>query len=153
MIRIAFDTNILVYLANTSATPADTAKTVRLLDMMERLEGQADLVVPVQALGELNTVLRRNTVTSERASLILEQWTASSENPPSAVSTLRIALDLSRRHRLQFWDSLIVAAATEAGCSLLLSEDMQNGFAVGGLTVVNPLIDKPHRALARLFDC
>ena len=64
MIRIAFDTNILVYLANTSATAADAVKTVKLLDMMERLEGQADLVVPVQALGELNTVLRRNRVTS-----------------------------------------------------------------------------------------
>jgi predicted nucleic acid-binding protein len=152
LIRIAFDTNILVYLANTSATAVDAVKTVKLLDMMERLEGQADLVVPVQALGELNTVLRRNRVTSERSSLILEQWIASSENPPSTMSTLRIALDLSRRHRLQFWDSLVVAAASEAGCLLLLSEDMPNGFTVRGLTVVNPLIDKPHRALAWLFD-
>jgi predicted nucleic acid-binding protein len=37
-------------------------------------------------------------------------------------------------------DALIVAAALEAGCDTLFSEDMQHGRKFGGLTIVNPFI-------------
>ncbi len=62
------------------------------------------------------------------------------------------ALDLATDHKLQFWDALIVATAASSGCSLLLSEDMQDGFAWRGITVVNPFSAKPHRKLARVLE-
>ena len=67
------------------------------------------------------------------------------------IFTFAAALDLVIEHRLQFWDALIVNAAAEAGCTLLLSEDMQDGFMIRGVTIVNPLADKPHEKLARLL--
>ena len=45
-------------------------------------------------------------------------------------------------HGFSYWDSLILAAALEAGCSTLYSEDMQHGQIVDeSLTILNPLID------------
>ena len=47
---------------------------------------------------------------------------------------------LAREHRLSFHDALIVAAAIEAGCDTLFSEDMQHGRRIGGLMIVNPFL-------------
>jgi len=47
---------------------------------------------------------------------------------------------------------LIVTAAAEAGCTMLLSEDMQDGFVTRGLTVANPLRDTLHSKLAGLIE-
>ena len=48
------------------------------------------------------------------------------------------ALVLAGKHRLSWYDSLIVAAAMEAGCSLLYSEDLQSGRRFGDLRIENP---------------
>ncbi len=71
--------------------------------------------------------------------------------PGSSKSTLEAALDIVVDHRLQLWDALILAAAGEAGCALLLSEDMQDGFTALGVTVVNPFAAEIDRRLARLL--
>jgi predicted nucleic acid-binding protein len=48
---------------------------------------------------------------------------------------------LRTQHQFSYWDSLIVAAALEAGCSVLYSEDMQDGQVIDGrLSIRNPLI-------------
>jgi predicted nucleic acid-binding protein len=44
---------------------------------------------------------------------------------------------------------MILAAASEARCRLLLSEDMRDGLAWRGVTITNPLTDSPHPLLAR----
>ena len=56
------------------------------------------------------------------------------------VDTHAAALGLAREHGLAFYDALIVAAAAEAGCDTLYSEDMQHGRAIAGLTISNPFI-------------
>jgi predicted nucleic acid-binding protein len=48
------------------------------------------------------------------------------------------AVALARDERVSFYDALIVAAALEAGCETLYSEDLQAGRKFGALTVVNP---------------
>lgn len=54
-------------------------------------------------------------------------------------------LELQERYSLGFYDALIVAAALEAGCTRLWSEDMQDGLRVDGLTIRNPFA-KPAQA-------
>ena len=56
---------------------------------------------------------------------------------PSAALYTR-TLDVQQRYRFSFYDSLIVAAALEAGCARLLSEDLQHGQLIEGLTIENP---------------
>ncbi|MET0251577.1 MAG: PIN domain-containing protein, partial [Novosphingobium sp.] len=109
------------------------------------------LVAPVQALGETFVVLRRSGIPASEARAVVIELAQGLATAGSSESTLNAALDLVAEHKLQFWDAMIVSAAAETGCSLLLSEDMQDGFVVRGLTIANPLTDRPHQKLARLL--
>ncbi len=62
------------------------------------------------------------------------------------------ALNLASVHRLQIWDAVILSAAASAGCRVLLSEDLQDGFTWNGVTVVNPFAPEPNALLAELLD-
>jgi hypothetical protein len=59
-----------------------------------------------------------------------------------SVLTHEAALALARDHSLAFYDALIVAAAIEAGCDTLFTEDMQHGRKFGSLAIVNPFIER-----------
>ena len=48
------------------------------------------------------------------------------------------AIDISMKHRCSFWDSMIIEAAIRGGAALLLSEDLQDGQVIQGVTVKNP---------------
>lgn len=50
------------------------------------------------------------------------------------------AIDLHQRYAFSFWDALIVQAASRAGCAELLTEDLQHGQKIAGLTVINPFV-------------
>lgn len=59
----------------------------------------------------------------------------------SDIATVRLAWKLLERYRFSYYDSLILAAALSAGCSLLYSEDMQHEQVIEGrLTIVNPFL-------------
>ena len=62
------------------------------------------------------------------------------------------AMDLAVDHQLSIWDAVILAAAAETGCRLVLSEDMQEGFAWRGLTVANPFADQRHALLQAILE-
>ena len=51
---------------------------------------------------------------------------------------LEAAREIERRHRLHWWDSQVVAAARMQGCTLLLTEDLQDGAVYGDVTVRSP---------------
>ena len=57
---------------------------------------------------------------------------------PIGVETHEAALALAGNNGLGFYDALILAAALEAGCDILLSEDLQAGRRIGSLAIVNP---------------
>jgi predicted nucleic acid-binding protein len=58
-----------------------------------------------------------------------------------SLETHDLAVDLTERYRLSFYDGVIVAAAVLAKCDILLSEDMQDGRQIEGLVVRNPFAD------------
>lgn len=151
MSRIAIDSNILVYVAGVWVSEADQAKVRRASKIVKHLQDTEEVFVPVQVLGEVFVVLRRNGFSAEDARAVVIEFSEGFIPVDTTRSTFAAALDLVIEHRLQFWDALIVNAAAEAGCTLLLSEDMQDGFMLRGVTIVNPLADKPHEKLARLL--
>jgi hypothetical protein len=61
------------------------------------------------------------------------------------------AADLASDHQLGIWDAVILSAAAQAGCRVLLSEDLQHGFTWGGVTIVNPFVEAPHLLLDALL--
>lgn len=151
MTRVALDSNILAYLAGVSRNAEDEIKIGRVRDLIDKLADSTSLIAPAQTLGELFVVLRRSGATAEDARAILLEFSQAFGTSASEMKTALAAADLVVDHKLQFWDALIVTAAAEAGCTVLLSEDMQHGFVTRGLTIVNPLAHDPHPRLAALL--
>ena len=58
---------------------------------------------------------------------------------PLNEAVVRRGWQIRNRYGFSIWDSQIVAAALEAGCDTLYSEDMQTGQVIESLTVINPL--------------
>lgn len=57
---------------------------------------------------------------------------------PIDAALIQRAREIEQRHRLSWWDSLIVGAAQLQNCTVLLSEDLQDRGAYGGVTVRSP---------------
>ena len=69
----------------------------------------------------------------------------------TSAEVMLAAADLATDHELRIWDAVILSAAGEAGCRLLLSEDLQDGFTWKGVTVTNPFSTPKHELLAALL--
>ena len=128
--RPFLDTNLLVY-AQTSDLKAAAARQAIL----------AGGVISVQVLNEFAAVLRRKFKRDwdEIAQAVADVRITLDPVRPVTVETHAAAVDLARRHGFSFYDSLIVASALEARCDTLLTEDLQAGRSIQGLTIVNPL--------------
>lgn len=151
MTRVAFDTNVLAYVAGVDRHADDAVKIDASRMLLKQLRGRAALVVPVQVLGELYVVLTRSGTSRDEARDAVLRMAQAFGTADSNASAFLSALDLATTHKLQFWDSLIVNAAAEAGCTLLLSEDMSDGFSWRGTVVVNPFATSVDERLARLI--
>jgi predicted nucleic acid-binding protein len=126
------DTNIFIYAISDDADPNRTALAqLALLDTD---------VVSVQVLNEFVNVSRNKLRQSwEQVLVALEVIAAAEYDILTVTHDLHLsALDLSRRHQLRIYDACIVAAALEAGCDTLWSEDLQAGRQFDRLTVKNP---------------
>lgn len=142
--RVGFDTNILIYAEGFNDQPRGS----RARQILAAL-GEDRIVLPSQVIGELfNALTRKLGVPRGRAREICLEWRSPTSFRLVDAACWDGALALAATHRLQFWDALILVTAAEAGCALLLSEDMQDGFVYRGVTVANPFADPLHPLLA-----
>ena len=142
--RIALDTNVLVYYEGVN----DEAKQRFAVDLLDRM-GKQTLVLPTQVIGELfNVLARRTQLPSDEVRATVLEWFDGCEVISSTAAVMANAIDIASMHKLNIWDAVIVGAAAEAECQLLLSEDMQDGFLWRGVTVANPFAATMHPLLA-----
>ena len=127
-----FDTNILIYAQQEGIKPEAARKVMSLGG-----------TVSIQVLNEFAAVCRRKMRHgwTEIEEAIEDVLALVARPVPLTIETHRAALALARDHNLSFYDALIVASALEASCDTLYSEDLQNGRAIGGLTIRNPFIE------------
>ena len=135
--RFFLDTNVFVY----SFDAGDTAKARRAGKLIRDAVSTGKGVVSYQVVQEFFSVALRKfakPMTPAEA----EQYLATVFRPLVAVESspalFMEALRVTSRYRLSWYDSLIVAAAIQADCSTLLSEDLQHGLRIGDLRVENP---------------
>jgi predicted nucleic acid-binding protein len=148
---IAFDSNVLIYASGLVRSDDDEAKMNATLSIFAKLTGTVELFAPLQVLGEVYHVCQRKGLGREKARQLVQLLQDSFTVVGSDRDSLFAAVDLATDHQMQVWDALIINVAANAGCSLLLSEDMQDGFAWRGVTVVNPFAKKMHKRLARVL--
>lgn len=134
MARFFLDTNIVAYADDLDA-PAKQAEALRLL---ERAYGESTGVISLQVLQEYFVTATRKLgvapADARRKVELLSRLEVVRLGPPDILA----AIDLQGLHHLSFWDALIIQAALLARCTLLYSEDLQDGLRLGSLQVVNP---------------
>ncbi|HET9305366.1 MAG TPA: PIN domain-containing protein [Candidatus Sulfotelmatobacter sp.] len=146
--RVALDTNILAYLEGING-PRRREVAEELISKLP----EESTFLPVQGLGELFRVLvgKARWAPLQARTAILS-WRNTFPVVETSPALLLSAMDLAVDHRLDIWDAVILAASAAAGCRLLLSEDLQEGFTWGGVTVVNPFAVRKNELLEELLD-
>ena len=131
------DSNVLVYVADD--TDAEKQRIAR--NVVEQAISSSDFMVSAQVLNEFSSVLFRKLKKAQdevdgflevleqvKATPVLPEWT-------------RRAVWIMGCYGIQFYDSLIVAAAEAGGCDEILSEDLSDGQVYCGIKAVNPFKD------------
>ena len=130
------DSNVLVYSVDES--PAEDAKHARAIELLSA--DPESLVVSTQVLQEFYVVTTRklrSPLSEERAAKAVRGISKLDVVGVDA-SLVLAAIDTSRTVRISLWDALIVEAASRAGCDRVLSEDLNAGPAMRGVTIENP---------------
>ena len=137
--RFFLDTNIFVY-AFDAATPAKSRRADNLI--REALTAHTGLVSYQVVQEFFNVALKR--FTPPMSQVEAEQYLGAVFRPLLGVHSSQAlyieALQLQATSILAWYDSLIVAAALQAKCSVLYTEDMRHGQRFGGLKIVNPFL-------------
>ncbi len=130
--KVFLDTNILIYFYSKTEP--------RKKQMALELLGSKSVVVSTQVVGEFVWVMyRKFGVEREKLKIIGNRLLEKFEVVPINPETVKKALNIFETYKLSYWDSLIVASALEANCSILYTEDMQNGQVIDNkLKIVNP---------------
>jgi len=146
-VKVALDTNILAYAEGVdSAEKRDT-----VLELLSNIPREA-AIVPIQVLGELYNVLVRKAGRSRKVARdTLLSWRDAYPVAGTTPNVMLMAADLAADHHFGIWDAVILSTASQTGCRLLLSEDLQDGFTWGGVTVVNPFASPRHALLGALL--
>ncbi len=132
-----FDTGLFIY----QLEGLDQRKTELADRLIRQGIERGTACISFQVIQEcLNTALRKAEIplTPAQMQSYLEAVLAPLYRISASLGLYRRALDIQTRYRYGFYDALIIAAALEAGCSRLYSEDLQGGQQIEGLTIVNP---------------
>ncbi len=129
------DTNVFIYLFDETSVEKSRIAEELIQQALENGSG----CISYQVVQEtLNIVTRKLKASPEEARRLLDNvleplWRVN----PSRV-LFRRGLELQSRYKFGFYDSLIIAAALDAGCRILYTEDLQHGQQVEGVTIINP---------------
>jgi predicted nucleic acid-binding protein len=113
------------------------------MGLIRELSVRGGGVISYQVMHEFFNVVLNKTparMRHEEARKFLETVFRPMEIVPSSVALVSDAIHIQDRYRLSWYDSLIVSAAQQAGCSTLYSEDLQHGQIFGPVTVQNPFL-------------
>lgn len=144
---VTVDTNVLFY-AGDRQNPEKRAIASSILKRLIAV----DCVLTTQVLGEfLNAVRRKNPAAYADALVLVEGWSRIFPTIGTTPDHLLAAAALADHHMLQFWDSVILTVARSAGAGVMLSEDMQDGATIGGLSLLNPFTPENRHRLDALL--
>jgi predicted nucleic acid-binding protein len=135
--KVFLDTNIILYaVIATPMVPLD-----RRTEISEAIISDGG-AISVQVLNEfVDVVFSKHRKPWETIGQMLELiHSLCSPVVPLTAHTHAAAVEISKRYGFRIYDSLILAAADEAGCATVYTEDLQHGQVVGGVTIINPFL-------------
>ena len=136
--KVFLDTNIFIYSIDASPRQAKKRDVAQQI-VKEHIRNDSG-VISIQVLQEFYQVATRKIQVPLSTEETLEylHYVAILETVLPDFDMVVAAIRLHQKHSLSFWDAMILQAASTAGCSQVLSEDLQDGFRLDNLTVKNP---------------
>ncbi len=134
--RVFVDANVLVY-AQDTATPD---KLRRSREIITRLSESGDGVISTQVLQEFFVAVTRKLGVLPLVAKGVMKTFSIFEIVPVSTALIYEAIDCAILNQLSFWDALILAAAASAGCTTVLSEDLNPSQAILGVRIQNPFL-------------
>lgn len=132
--RFTLDTNLLVY-AIDSASGLKHEVAGEIVLRAARL----DCLLTLQATSEFYAaVTRKGMMAPTDAAAQADDWLSAFRCVTASISAVRIALGEAASGRASYWDALLVATAAEAGCAVILTEDLADGTSLVGVEIHNP---------------
>ena len=133
--KVFLDTNIFIYSIDASAGQSKKRNVARQI-VKEHIRNESG-VISIQVLQEFYQVATQKIQVPLSTDEALEylHYMAVLETVLPDFNMVVAAIRLHQKHSLSFWDALILQAAIIAGCSQILSEDLQDGFRLDTLTV------------------
>jgi predicted nucleic acid-binding protein len=128
------DSNIMVYSYSNSE--------LNKREIARKLIADSNSFISTQVLQELcNTITRKFKFNYDQAATTIKECCQNNNLHTNTENTILQACQIAERHGFSFYDCMIIAAAIESNCTVLYSEDLQDGQIIEGkLTVKNPFI-------------
>jgi len=129
------DTNLIVY----TIDPQEPEKRQHAKDFLTRIINRHTLVLSPQSLNECYRVVTEKRDLMPRSEARLFVYALSDFcTAPYDFKITQTAWQIQDRHGYGWWDCMLLASASSAGCDVFLSEDMNHEQRVEGLIILNP---------------
>ena len=133
------DSNVLVY----SVDDRFPEKRQKAMELVSRSVIEGTGCISFQVVQEtLNVLIGRLGTPVGQIRVLMDDVLSPLWKVYPSATLYQDAISIQGRYGFSFYDSLIVAAALEAGCTRLYSEDLQHGQQIQRLTIVNPFISQ-----------
>ena len=130
--KVFLDSNILIYSYSITETEKQLAA--------RKLIAGNNSFISTQVLQELvNIATRKFRFSLAEAQKAIKECCHNNDLHVNTEDTILQACQVAQQYGFSFYDSLIISAALECGCSRLYSEDMQHNQKINNsLTIINP---------------
>ena len=132
--RFTLDTNILVY-----SVDGEGGRRHRIASEIVESAARRDCGITLQAVSEFYAVVaRKHLVSRASAAMLAHSWLDLLPTAVASESAVRFAIDRAAEGHESYWEALLFAAAAEAGCTAIVTEDLSDGELLKGVRVVHP---------------
>lgn len=131
------DTNVLLYAALGKGTAE--AKRAVAVDLI----GRSVFGTSTQVLQEFYTAAIKQRFGRALTPIEAREWVADLDEQPCATmdkALIQVAIEISWRYRINYWDGAILAAAERLGAEIVYTEDLNHGQSYGSVRVINPFL-------------
>ena len=132
------DTNILVYAHDLDAGKKHEIARQLVSEIWEAQSG----VISTQVLQEFYVTLTRKIPSPLRRTQVRRllnnylAWEVAVNNGP----TILQAIEIEENYNISFWDAMILSAAYTKNAAVLITEDLNEGQKIEGITIINPFL-------------
>jgi len=132
--KVFIDTNILIYAYSTT----ELNKRNITFTILESYS----IVISVQVINEFIWIMNRKfNINYDKLEVLVDRFWEKFEVSLINKFSIEKALKIAQDYKYSYWDSLIIASALENECSILFTEDMQDGQVIEGrLRIKNPYV-------------